>query len=154
MQVKAYPRIYQFGPLFKTLLILAGIALIGLGLWGEIKSYETLPDVGHQFFGILVSLLPMALALIGIPMLWQCKLSLYEDHLEYHGLLVHRVIRKADVQLALRPEPRYGMFSVILTLYGQPLKSIHIAVLGRMDDVFAGWVSALPNPKGSEPSLH
>lgn len=139
---KAYPRIYQFGPVFKTLLLVASAGLIGLGIWGTASAYASGGDLEHRFTEMLLSLVPMAIALFGAPALWQCRLELYEDHLEYYGLLVRRVIRKADIQEALS-EPRYGMVSVILTLYGQPLKSVRIALLGKMDDGLARWVEGV-----------
>jgi hypothetical protein len=79
-----------------------------------------------------------------VPALWRCKLVLYKQHLEYHGLLIDRTIRKQEIQNALRPEPRFGMFSVILRVYGQPFNKLHIAVLGRADDALNRWMKNVP----------
>ena len=134
-------KVYSFGPGARLGLLIVGAVLVAAGVSGVAYAYEALHGLGAQFAGICLSLVPIALALFGVPAFWQCRLELYDDHLEYYGLLVSRVIRKADVQSALRPTPRFGMFSVILKLYGQPFKSVRIAILGRMDDAFSGWMT-------------
>lgn len=142
---KTSPRTYQFGPVFKTLLVLASVAFIVSGVWGVMQSYIHMHGVVAQFGGIVASMVPIALALFGAPMVWRCKLTLHEDHLEYNGLVIDAVIRKADVLDALTPQPQYGIFQIFLTLAGHPFKRLHLAVLGRMDDTLSGWVSALPH---------
>lgn len=137
-------RVYRFGPASKACLVAMAVALIAVGIAGVAESYLTLNGVAAQFGGILVAMIPLALALFGVPALWQCRLELYDDHLEYYGVFVRRVIRKADIKRALSPQPRFGMFSVIFTLYGQPLHSVRIAILGHMDDVFARWMGDVP----------
>jgi hypothetical protein len=139
---KDAPRIYTFGPIFKTLLVIISLAMIVIGVTGAMQSYTQLNSVGAQFAGVLLSMIPIAAALFGAPMLWRCKLTLFEDRLEYNGLLIDTVIRKTDVINALSREPRYGVFSIFLTLAG---KSLHIAVLGRMDEAIRSWVDALPH---------
>ena len=144
------PRVYTFGPIFKTLLVFGAFALIAIGVVGMMQSYTHGHGVLAQFGGILLSLIPVAAALIGAPMVWRCKLSLYEDRLEYNGLMLDATIRKADVIDALSPAPHYGMFSIFLTLAGQPFKKLHIAVLGHMDEALKGWVNALPHTETSK----
>jgi len=144
------PRIYQFGPVFKTLLVLTSLLFIASGIAGIMQSYLYAHGVVAQFGGILLSLIPIAIALFGAPVVWRCKLTLFEDRLEYNGLLIDRVIRKEEIREALSPAPRYGMFSVFLNVYGQPFKSLHIAVLGHVDDAFTGWVNGLPHPQSSK----
>ena len=142
---KAYPRVYQFGPVFKALLIAGAVALIAVGVTGAIQSYTHMHGPVAQFGGILLSLIPIAAALFGAPMVWRCKLSLYEDRLEYNGLVIDAVIRKSDIIDALMPEPENGMFQIFLTLAGHPFKRLHLAVLGHMDDAMARWVNGLPH---------
>ena len=144
------PRVYQFGPVFKTVLVLASVALIAIGITGAAESYLLMPSLAGKAGGLLLSLVPIAVALFGAPVVWRCKLSLYEDRLEYNGLLIDRVIHKEEIREALSPTPRYGMFSVFLNVYGQPFKSLHIAVLGHVDDVFMRWVGGLPHPQTSK----
>jgi len=143
--IHAKPRVYTFGPVFKTGLLLAAVALVAAGVWGIMNAYSHFHTIYGQVFGILLSLIPVAAALIGAPMVWRCKLTLHEDRLEYNGLLIDRVIRKSDVINALGKQEQTGMFSIFLTLASQPFKSLHIAVLGRMDDALAGWLGALPH---------
>jgi hypothetical protein len=142
---KSYPRVYEFGPVFKTLLLVSALALIAVGVTGAIQSYTLMQGPVAQFGGILLSLIPIAAALFGTPMVWRCKLSLYEDRLEYNGLVVDAVIRKSDIIEALTPEPHYGMFQIFLTLAGHPFKRLHLAVLGHMDDAVMRWVNGLPH---------
>ena len=144
------PRVYQFGPVFKTLVVLAALGLIAIGIVGSAESYALMPTLAGKIMGVLLSLVPIAIALFGAPVVWRCKLSLYEDRLEYNGLLIDRVIHKEEIREALSPEPRYGMFSVFLNVYGQPFKSLHIAVLGHVDEAFTHWVGALPHPQSSK----
>ncbi|MDI7773911.1 hypothetical protein [Asticcacaulis sp. EMRT-3] len=141
----AAPRVYQFSAAFKGLLVIGALALIVLGILGTADAYLYGGSLAAQFGGCLLALIPFSIALFVVPALWQCKLCLYEDHLEYNGLLVQRTIRKADIQRALRPTPRYGMFSVILTLYGQPFKRMRIAILGRADEALNRWMNGLPS---------
>ena len=54
-------------------------------------------------------------------------------------------IRKSDVIDALTSASDYGVFHILLTLVQHPVKKLHIAVLGRMDDALARWVGALPH---------
>lgn len=142
---KSYPRVYQFGPVFKSLLLAGALALIVMGVIGTIQSYTHMHGSLAQFGGIVVSLIPIAAALFGTPMIWRCKLSLYEDRLEYNGLVIDAVIRKADIIDALTPEPHYGMFQIFLTLAGHPFKRLHLAVLGHMDDALTRWINGLPH---------
>ncbi len=142
---KTLPRTYQFSPVFKTLLVLGSVLFIISGVWGIAESYTQMHGVVAQFSGIVASMVPIALALFGAPMVWRCKLTLHEDRLEYNGLVVDAVIRKADVLDALTPQPQYGMFQIFLTLAGHPFKRLHLAVLGRMDEALSGWVNALPH---------
>ena len=142
---KAYPRVYQFGPVFKSLLAAGALALIAIGVAGAIQSYTHMQGPIAQFGGILISLIPIAAALFGAPMVWRCKLSLYEDRLEYNGLVMDAVIRKSDIINALTPAPQYGMFQIFLTLAGHPFKRLHLAVLGHMDDAVMRWVNGLPH---------
>jgi hypothetical protein len=142
---KAYPRVYQFGPVFKFLLLAGALALIVMGVTGAIQSYTHMHGAVAQFGGILLSLIPIATAVFGAPMVWRCKLSLYEDRLEYNGLVIDAVIRKSDIIDALTPEPQNGMFQIFLTLAGHPFKRLHLAVLGHMDDAMARWVNGLPH---------
>lgn len=144
------PRVYQFGPIFKTLLIVGALALVAMGVWGVMQSYTHGHGVLAQFGGVLLSLIPIAAALFGAPMVWRCKLTLFEDRLEYNGLMLDATIRKADVIAALSPAPQYGMFSIFLTLAGQPFKRLHIAVLGHMDDALRSWVNTLPHAEPSK----
>jgi hypothetical protein len=141
------PRVYRFGPIFKTLLVLTALAMIAIGVTGVMQSYAQLNGVPAQFAGILLSMIPIAAALFGAPMLWRCKLTLHEDRLEYNGLLIDTVIRKTDVINALSREPRFGVFSIFLTLAG---KSLHIAVLGPMDEAIRSWVAAVPHGEASK----
>jgi hypothetical protein len=142
---KAYPRVYQFGPVFKSLIIAGALALIAIGVTGAMQSYTHMHGVVAQFGGILLSLIPIAAALFGAPMVWRCKLSLYEDRLEYNGLMIDAVIRKSDIIDSLMPAPQYGMFQIFLTLAGHPFKRLHLAVLGHMDEAFMRWVNGLPH---------
>jgi hypothetical protein len=139
------PQVYQFGPVFKTGLVLASVAMVAAGIWGMANAYTHFHTVLGQFGGILLSLIPVAAALIGAPMVWRCRLTLHEDRLVYNGLVIDAVIRKSDVIDALTPAPHYGMFHILLTLVRHPVKKLHIAVLGRMDDALARWVGALPH---------
>jgi len=143
--IHAKPRVYSFGPVFKTGLVLASIALVAAGVWGMMNAYSHFHTVYGQFGGIFASLIPVAAALIGAPMVWRCKLTLHEDRLVYNGLIVDAEIRKSDVIDALTPAPNYGMFHILLTLARHPFKKLHIAVLGRMDDALAHWLGALPH---------
>jgi hypothetical protein len=147
---KTYPHVYQFGPVFKTFVIVAAVALIAIGITGAMQSYTHMNSVGAQFGGILLSMVPIAVALFGAPMVWRCKLTLHEDRLEYNGLIVDAVIRKSDVLEALTPAPQYGMFQIFLTLAGHPFKRLHLAVLGHMDDALERWVNALPHGETSK----
>jgi len=142
--VRTYPHTYQFSAGFKALLLVAAAVLVVLGVTGTAEAYLNGQTLAQQFTGCALSILPFIGALVIVPALWRCKLVLYKQHLEYHGLLIHRVIRKTEIQNALRPEPRYGMFSVILRVYGQPFKSLRIAVLGRADEVLARWMKNVP----------
>jgi hypothetical protein len=138
-------QVYRFGPAFKTGLVLASIALIVAGVWGMMNAYSHFHTVYGQFGGILLSLIPVATALFGAPMVWNCKLTLHEDRLVYNGLVIDAEISKSDVIDAITPAPHYGMFHILLTLVKHPVKKLHIAVLGRMDDALAHWVGALPH---------
>lgn len=140
----AKPRIYTFGPVFKTLLILTAVTLMALGLWGVMQAYTHGTSVLAQFCGVLLSLLPMALALIGTPMVWRCRLTLFDDHLEYRGLVMDAVIQRSEIRHALAPRQRFGLFWVFLILAEEPLKRLNIAILGRVDDTLSAWVKALP----------
>lgn len=142
--VRTYPHTYEFSAGFKALLIVGAVALIALGVWGTAESYLNGRTVMAQFAGCALSIVPFIGALVVVPALWRCKLVLYKQHLEYHGLLIDRTIRRQEIQNALRPEPRFGMFSVILRVYGQPFKQLHIAVLGRADDALNRWMKNLP----------
>ncbi len=144
-KIRTQPQVYQFGPVFRTGLVIASIALVAAGVWGMMNAYSHFHTVYGQFFGILLGLVPVAGALIGAPMVWRCKLTLHEDRLVYNGLVVDAEIRKSDVIDALAPAPHYGMFHILLTLARHPFKKLHIAVLGRMDDALARWVGALPH---------
>ncbi|MGN6421779.1 MAG: hypothetical protein ACTHLA_00560 [Asticcacaulis sp.] len=142
--VRTYPHTYEFSVGFKALLVVGALALIALGIWGTAESYLNGRTVMAQFAGCAFSIIPFIGALIVVPALWRCKLVLYKQHLEYHGLLIDRTIRKQEIQNALRPEPRFGMFSVILRVYGQPFNKLHIAVLGRADDALNRWMKNVP----------
>jgi hypothetical protein len=142
---KAYPRIYQFGPVFKSLVVAGALALIAIGVTGAMQSYQHMHGPLAQFGGILLSLIPIAAALFGAPMIWRCKLSLYEDRLEYNGLVIDAVIRKSDIIDSLMPAPQYGIFQIFLTLAGHPFKRLHLAVFGHMDDAVERWVNGLPH---------
>ncbi len=139
------PRVYQFGPIVKTLLILAALTMLVSGVSGVAYAYTHAHGVLAQFGGCLLSMIPIAAALFGAPIVWRCKLTLSEDSLEYNGLMIDRVIRKSEVINALAQDDHNGMFSIFLTLASQPFKSLHIAVLGRWDDAVRGWVDALPH---------
>ena len=143
--IQAKPQVYQFGPVFKTGLVLASLALIAVGVWGAMNAYTHFHTVYAQFGGVVLSLIPIAAALFGAPMVWRCKLTLHEDRLVYNGLIMDAEILKSDVVDALTPTPHYGMFHILLTLVQHPVKRLHIAVLGRMDDALARWVGALPH---------
>lgn len=142
--LRTYPHTYRFNVGFKVFLVVAALALVAVGIAGTAESYLYGPTLAAQFAGCVLSIIPIIGALIVVPALWRCKLVLYKQHLEYHGLLIDRTIRKQEIQNALRPEPRYGMFSVILRVYGQPFKSLRIAVLGRADDVLNRWMKNVP----------
>ncbi len=139
------PLVYSFGPIIKTLTVAAAIVLIAFGVWGVMNAYANLHGVGAQFGGVLLSMLPIALALFGAPMVWRCKLCLYEDRLEYTGLMLDAVIYKADIVEALTPAPHHGMFDIFLNVVGKPFKKLHIAVLGRRDETMTRWLNALPH---------
>lgn len=141
------PRVYSFGPIIKALVIIAATGLLAIGVWGSIYAYTHLHGVLAQFGGILLAMVPIALALFGGPVVWACRLCLYEDRLEYHGLMLDTVIRKADIIDALSPAPALGMFQIFLTLAGKPFKKLHIAVLGHRDETLTRWVNALPHQK-------
>jgi len=143
--IEMKPRVYQFGPIVKTLVTLAALVLVVVGVAGVMQSYTHLHGVAAQFGGCLLSMIPIAFALFGAPIIWRCKLTLHEDRLEYNGLMIDRVIRKSDVINALGKQEQTGMFSIFLTLASQPFKSLHIAVLGRMDDAISRWVEGLPH---------
>ncbi len=143
--IEMKPRVYQFGPIVKTLVTLAAAALVIIGVAGVMQAYTHLHGVAAQFGGCVLSMIPIAVALLGAPIVWRCKLTLHEDRLEYNGLMIDRVIRKSDVINALGQQEQAGMFSIFLTLASQPFKSLHIAVLGRMDDAMSRWVDALPH---------
>lgn len=143
--IEMKPRVYQFGPIVKTLVALAALALIVIGIVGVMQAYTHLHGVAAQFGGCVLSMIPIAVALFGAPTIWRCKLTLHEDRLEYNGLMIDRVIRKSDVINALGKQEQTGMFSIFLTLASQPFKSLHIAVLGRMDDAISRWVDGLPH---------
>lgn len=138
-------QVYQFGPLFKTGLVVVSVAMIAAGVWGMMNAYSHFQTVYGQFGGILLSLIPVAAALFGAPMLWRCKLTLHDDRLVYNGLVIDAEITKADVIDAITPAPHYGVFHILLTLVKHPVKKLHIAVLGRMDDALERWVGALPH---------
>ena len=138
-------QVYQFGPVFKTGLVIVSLALIAVGVWGMMNAYSHFHTVYGQFGGILLSLIPVASALFGAPMVWRCKLTLTEDSLVYNGLVIDAEIRKSDVIDAITPASHYGVFHILLTLVKNPVKKLHIAVLGRMDDALARWVGALPH---------
>ncbi len=139
------PQVYQFGPIFKTGLVLASIGMIVAGVWIMMNAYSHFHTVYGQFGGILLGLIPVAAALFGAPMVWRCKLTLHEDRLVYNGLVIDAEIRKSDVIDALTSASDYGVFHILLTLVQHPVKKLHIAVLGRMDDALARWVGALPH---------
>ncbi len=143
--IEMKPRVYQFGPIVKTLVTLAAFALVIIGVAGVMQAYTHLHGVAAQFGGCVLSMIPIAAALFGAPIVWRCKLTLHEDRLEYNGLMIDRVIRKSDVINALGKQEQTGMFSIFLTLASQPFKSLHIAVLGRMDDAISRWVDGLPH---------
>ncbi len=143
--MEANPQVYQFGPVFKTGLVIASILMVAAGVWGMMNAYSHFHTVYGQFGGILLSLIPVAAALFGAPMVWRCKLTLHDDRLVYNGLVIDAEISKSDVIDALTPAPHYGMFHILLTLVQHPFKKLHIAVLGRMDDALARWVGALPH---------
>src|SRR5262249_37437046 len=143
--IEMKPQVYQFGPIVKTLTALTALALIVIGVTGVMQAYTHLHGVAAQFGGCVLSMIPIAAALFGRPIVVRCQLTLHEDRLEYNGLMIDRVIRKTDVINALSQQEQTGMFSIFLTLASQPFKSLHIAVLGRMDDTISRWVDALPH---------
>jgi len=148
--IEMKPRVYQFGPIVKTLVALAALALIVIGVAGVMQAYTHLHGVAAQFGGCVLAMVPIAVALFGAPIVWRCKLTLHDDRLEYNGLMIDRVIRKSDVINALGKQEQTGMFSIFLTLASQPFKSLHIAVLGRMDDAMSRWVDALPHIRSTQ----
>ncbi len=143
-------RVYQFGPIMKTLVVAGALGLIAAGVWGVMHSYLTMHGVLAQFGGCLLSMVPIAAALFGAPIVWQCRLALYEDRMEYHGLFLDISVARAEVVDVLSRDDHNGMFSIFLTLASQPLKRLHFAILGKMDDALARWVSAAPQPTISQ----
>lgn len=142
------PRIYRFGFAFKTFLLVASASLIVAGISGVGYAYSNFHGVPAQFAGILVGMLPIALALFGAPALWSCELKLHEDRLEYHGVMVDAVVRKADVLEAHRAPRAYGLESVFLTVAGRPFRKLHIALLGQRDHgAMASWIAGLPSTR-------
>src|SRR5215469_10948319 len=107
--IQAKPQVYQFGPVFKTGLVFASLALIAAGVWGAMNAYTHFHTVLGQFGGVVLSLIRIAAALFGAPMVWRCKLTLHEDRLVYNGLIMDAEILKSDVIDALSPTPHYGM---------------------------------------------
>ncbi len=143
-------RVYQFGPIMKTLVVAGALGLIAAGVWGVMHSYLTMHGVLAQLGGCLLSMIPIAVALFGAPIVWQCRLALYEDRMEYHGLFLDISVNRAEVVDVLSRDDHNGMFSIFLTLASQPLKRMHFAILGKMDDALTRWVSAAPQPTISQ----
>ncbi|MBW8734838.1 MAG: hypothetical protein JF571_11145 [Asticcacaulis sp.] len=110
--IEMKPRVYQFGPIVKTLVAVAALVLVVVGVAGVMQAYTHLHGVPAQFGGCLLAMIPIAVALFGAPVVWRCKLTLHEDRLEYNGLLIDRVIRKSDVINALGRQEQPGMFSI------------------------------------------
>ncbi|ESQ84909.1 hypothetical protein AEAC466_07575 [Asticcacaulis sp. AC466] len=138
-------RIYRFGPAVRILTVVAAVGLIAAGIWEIANAFSAHNGVIQQFFGIVLGMVPVALALFGAPAVLRCQLEVHEDRLEYQGLLIEASIPRSAIVDALSPRESYGMFSLFLTVAGKPFKRLHIAILGKKDEAFERWYSDLPH---------
>lgn len=144
------PRIYRFGPIARLIWICCSLIIFCAGvvgaLWAGLKLFSTAP--AYDSVGLValpIGLLATGLGLAALVSTVRGRLELYEDRVEYYGILGRRVVRTIDIKETVRPIQQYGHFVITLVLKGSGAKRVRITDFGKMDETLADWLNALPN---------
>lgn len=131
---------YRFGIIVKSALFVAAMLQIVAGVILMANAYLAGDSVLTQFSGIVLGMIPVSIALFVIPVLWRCELRVYEDRLEYQGVLLDVAIPRKDIVVAATaPRPGFGMFDVSLEMINGPFRRLHLAIMARNDDRLTTW---------------
>lgn len=132
---------YRFGPLVKAALLVAALLQIVAGVLLIANGYLSGDTVLERFSGILLGMIPVAVALFVVPVLWRCELRVYENRLEYRGVMLDLVIPREDIVSAdAAARPGFGMFDLSLELINGPFRRLHLAILSRQEDRLVDWL--------------
>ncbi|MDC7685119.1 hypothetical protein PQU92_17690 [Asticcacaulis sp. BYS171W] len=131
---------YRFGPLVKTALFVAALLQIVAGIMLIANAYMAGGSVLAQFSGIVMGMIPVAIALFVVPVLWNCQLRVYENRLEYQGVLLNIAIPREDlVAVSAAPKPGFGMFGLTLELVNGPFHRLNLAIMSKNEDRVVNW---------------
>ncbi|MFT3996088.1 MAG: hypothetical protein QM667_01680 [Asticcacaulis sp.] len=131
---------YRFGPVVKAALLCAALLQIVAGIMLMANAYLSGGSLLTQFSGVVMGMIPVAVALFVVPVLWRCELRVYEDRLEYQGILLDIAIPREDiVAAAAAPRPGFGMFDLSLELINGPFRRLHLAIMSKNQDRLVNW---------------
>ncbi|UDF05671.1 hypothetical protein [Asticcacaulis sp. AND118] len=132
---------YRFGLGVKSALVCAALLQIVAGVLLMSQAYMAGGTVMQQFSGVVLGLIPVAIALFVVPVLWRCELRVYEDRLEYQGVLLDIAIPREDIVAAAAPRRGMGMFDVSLELINGPFRRLRLAIMDKNEERLANWLN-------------
>ncbi|BBF82757.1 MULTISPECIES: hypothetical protein [Asticcacaulis] len=132
---------YRFGPVVKIALLSAALLQIVAGVLLMSQAYLAGGTVLQQFSGVVLGMIPVSIALFLTPVLWRCELRVYEDRLEYQGILLDIAIPRDHIVAAVAPRRGLGMFDVSLELVNAPFRRLHLAIMDRNEERLARWLN-------------
>ncbi len=134
-----FPRVYKYGPVTTAVTGLCGLLFLG----GAAALAVLAPAPKGNAW--LIPVICTGLVALGLVVLWSLmgRTTLYEDRLEYRGLIATRRIARTDIVRTRNARSR--TVSVTLVLVLKSGRSVQVSDFGRMDDVFKEWFNAFPN---------
>lgn len=138
-----YPRIYAYGLVAKSLWGASSCLLFVGGVAGVMFAHQIFPETKVLWIAQAGCAFLLLVGLGALLSTFRGKLVLNADRLKYYGMWRTRIVRLSEIERTERALQQYGHFNITLVLKNR--RNVRICDFGKMDDVLADWLNALPN---------